>query len=149
MAVREFIVSGQPVPKARPRVYGKRGVTPKKTIDAETRVREAYLAGYPNYPIFEGNVILRCRFFLQDNRRVDVDNLLKLVQDALNGVAFVDDSQITRLVAGKVHPSRMVPGRRGRLRKRRAGDVLTRPSNGEPYDPHTEVVLVADDGEEG
>ncbi|WP_419795423.1 RusA family crossover junction endodeoxyribonuclease, partial [Streptococcus agalactiae] len=76
-----------PVPKARPRVYRKRGVTPKKTIDAETRVREAYLAGYPNYPIFEGNIILQCRFYLQNNRRVDVDNLLKLVQDALNGFA--------------------------------------------------------------
>jgi Holliday junction resolvase RusA-like endonuclease len=32
----------------------------------------------------------------------DVDNMLKLVQDALNGRAFEDDSQIVRLVGVKV-----------------------------------------------
>lgn len=147
LAVREFIVSGQPVPKARPRVYRKRGVTPKKTIDAETRVREAYLAGYPNYPIFEGNIILQCRFYLQNNRRVDVDNLLKLVQDALNGFAFKDDSQIIRVIAAKITPSRLVEGASGRLRKRRGEDPLTASLDGEPYDPHTHVVVICDDAD--
>lgn len=142
MAVREFIIEGQPVPKARPRVYKDHAVTPKKTVDAETRVREAYLADYQNYPVFEGNVTLMCRFYLQDNRRVDVDNLLKLVQDALNGVAFKDDSQITRVVAYKITPSRMVIGVKGMPRKRHTDDPLTSSIDGEPYDPHTHVVVI-------
>ncbi|ERH29763.1 RusA family crossover junction endodeoxyribonuclease [Alloscardovia omnicolens] len=149
MTVREFTVAGEPRPKKRPKVFHGRGVNPKENVVNERAIRDAYIAAFPDAPRFTGNVQILMMFYLGDFRRVDVDNLAKLVQDALNGVAFVDDSQITRLVAGKVHPSRMVPGQRGRLRKRRAGDVLTRPSNGEPYDPHTEVVLISDDGEEG
>ncbi|WP_049187873.1 RusA family crossover junction endodeoxyribonuclease [Alloscardovia omnicolens] len=147
MAVREFIIEGQPVPKARPRVYKDHAVTPKKTVIAEATVREAYVKDYFGYEPFEGDVTLMCRFYLQDNRRVDVDNLLKLVQDALNGVAFKDDSQITRVVANKITPSRMVIGAKGMPRKRHSDDPLTSSMDGEPYDPHTHVVVICDDAD--
>lgn len=147
MAVREFIVPGQPVPKERPRVYKGHAVTPKKTVIAEAAVREAYLKDYFGYEPFEGDVTIMCRFYLQDNRRMDLDNLLKLVQDALNEVAFNDDKQITRVVANKITPSRMVIGVRGRPRKRRTGDPLTSSTYGEPYDPHTHVVVICDDAD--
>ncbi|OFQ96886.1 MULTISPECIES: RusA family crossover junction endodeoxyribonuclease [Alloscardovia] len=148
MTVREFTVAGEPRPKKRPKVFHGRGVNPKENVVNERAIRDAYLAEFPDAVPFSGGVKILMTFYLGDFRRVDVDNLAKLVQDALNSVAFVDDSQITRLVASKVHPSRMVPGRNGRLRYRRAGDVLTHPDTGEPYDPHTEVVLISDDGEE-
>lgn len=143
MTVREFTVLGEPRPKKRPRVFKGRGVNPRENVENEARVRDAYLAAYPDASRFTGHVQMVMSFYLGDLRRVDLDNLAKLVQDALNGVAFQDDSQITRLVAVKVHPSERVPGKNGRLRKRRSGDILLRPSDGEPYDPHTEVVLMS------
>lgn len=36
-----------------------------------------------------------------DLQKPDIDNVAKLVMDALNGVAWQDDSQVTQLVAGK------------------------------------------------
>lgn len=41
-----------------------------------------------------GDVVLSCWFYVADRRRRDADNLQKIIQDALNGVAFIDDSQI-------------------------------------------------------
>ena len=46
-----------------------------------------------------GNVAVGCIFFRPTRRRVDVDNLVKHVLDAANGVTFADDSQVTRLYA--------------------------------------------------
>ena len=46
-------------------------------------------------------VMLSCEFYRSDSRRCDIDNLVKLVQDALNGVAYKDDSQIVGLMAAK------------------------------------------------
>lgn len=149
MTVREFTVVGEPRPKKRPRVFRGRGVNPKENVANEKIIRDAYITAFPDAPRFTGSVHLVVSFYLSDFRRVDVDNLAKLVQDALNGVAFVDDSQIMRLVAFKVAPSRKVPGCGGRLRKRRSGDVLTHPSTGEPYDPHTEVVIISQNDDDG
>lgn len=72
-------------------------------------------------------------FYMQDRRRVDYDNLAKLVTDALNGVAYVDDSQIVESIIYKVLPSTLVEGRGG-VRQRRSGDPLD-------CEPHTEIRL--------
>ena len=37
-----FNVPGTPIPKARPRVYSGRGITPKRTKDAEKHVRDRF-----------------------------------------------------------------------------------------------------------
>jgi len=44
---------------------------------------------------FGGPVVLIATFFLGTRRRVDNDNLLKAASDALNGIVYIDDSQIT------------------------------------------------------
>jgi Holliday junction resolvase RusA-like endonuclease len=49
----------------------------------------------------EGTLRVELRFYRGDKRHVDSDNLAKLVLDALNGVAWVDDSQITLLSVDK------------------------------------------------
>lgn len=46
---------------------------------------------------FTGNVGLVCLFFRPDRQRIDVDNLLKHVCDAANGVLWVDDTQCTAI----------------------------------------------------
>lgn len=45
--------------------------------------------------------------------RPDVDNLMKLVGDALNGVAWIDDAQIAEAWIGKVYSD--MPGLRVRI----------------------------------
>jgi Holliday junction resolvase RusA-like endonuclease len=42
----------------------------------------------------EGPVTLQCVFYLGDLRRVDLSNLIKLIEDALNKTAYRDDAQI-------------------------------------------------------
>ena len=108
------IIPGDPVPKQRPRVT-KRGITytPKKTADYERLIRECYSGEYyeKDIPL---KMIIRCYFRIPDSwpkkkkeqalenkifvtKRPDIDNLAKIIQDALNGKAYYDDSQIVEL----------------------------------------------------
>jgi Holliday junction resolvase RusA-like endonuclease len=133
-------IPGEPIPKARPRVYGRRAITPQRTLDAEHRIRQAFHERYPDAEPNSGNVELSACFFMNRVGRPDLDNLLKLVMDALNGLAYQDDSQVIRFHASKVTPDRMAPGSKpGSTRKRRAGDPLTK--NGVTYEPHTIVSI--------
>lgn len=89
----KFTVWGEPKTKQRPR-FSKAGraYTPKETLDAEKIVREAFLEAAKGIT-FTGNVGMECIFFVGTRRRKDIDNMVKLVQDALNDINF-DDSQI-------------------------------------------------------
>jgi Holliday junction resolvase RusA-like endonuclease len=107
-ATYRFTVRGRPRAKGRPRFGRGRAYTPKGTVDAERLIAEAY-AG----PKFDGPVSLSCVF--SDKRvvisitpmdadsglRGDVSNYLKLVEDALNGLAYDDDRQVHRLIGKK------------------------------------------------
>ena len=57
---------------------------------AMTQVRDR-----PTYP--EGPVWMRLDFHMPDRRRRDPNNLLKGIADALEGVVYTDDKQITKL----------------------------------------------------
>lgn len=94
-----FRVDGTPVPKARARVVNGHSFTPKRTADAEKVI--ALTARVAGVQCRKGPVALRCWFFFADKRRRDLDNCVKTVQDALNGIAWDDDSQIVWLEAAK------------------------------------------------
>jgi Holliday junction resolvase RusA-like endonuclease len=95
----EFEVPGDPVPKARPRFDGGRVHTEARTRAAEKRIGLQYLAAGGRR--LAGPVEVFCSFFRANERRVDVDNLVKTVLDGLNHVAWTDDSQVVRIVAQK------------------------------------------------
>lgn len=96
--VAEFTVPGEPVSKARARVTSRGTFTPARTREAEARVLAAYLASNHLGMIPKGVLCQMSVMFYNGNRRVrDIDNMLKLVQDALNKHAFEDDSQIVEL----------------------------------------------------
>jgi Holliday junction resolvase RusA-like endonuclease len=98
-----LIVPWQPYSKKRPRisapVAGKARRTHQDPADkaAEKLTREHVTAQMAIFglPKLTGNVHLVVRFYRQTRQVVDFDNLLKHLLDSLNGVAFVDDSQIT------------------------------------------------------
>jgi Holliday junction resolvase RusA-like endonuclease len=91
-------VYGNPQPKQRPRVVadGRRTYTPAATVKAEQRLAWHFRQAYPGVEVdTEHWWGLRAVFFLHSRRRVDWDNLGKLVSDALINVVYRDDSQVT------------------------------------------------------
>ena len=118
----EFIVPIRPAGKARARITrgGRRTYTPTKTAQTEETIRLfAFSAGVR--PI-EGPVSLQvdCLFeppqswskkrrreaiegACNHTRRPDADNVGKLVADALSGIAYKDDAQVTELIVRKAY----------------------------------------------
>jgi Holliday junction resolvase RusA-like endonuclease len=92
--MRSCTVLGEPVSKPRPRFTrtGKPYRT-RQDVDAEQRIAW-HLRRLFARP-WTGNIALGCVFFRPDKQRIDVDNMLKHVCDAANGIAWVDDSQVT------------------------------------------------------
>lgn len=105
--VARFCIDGEPVSKSRAR-FTKRGskahaYTPQRVKEAEERVGWAFKAaappGYrPGAELTYGVVAL---FFNGTRQRRDVDNMVKLVLDSLNGVAWEDDNQVVEISARK------------------------------------------------
>jgi crossover junction endodeoxyribonuclease RusA len=97
-------IPGEPLPKGRPRAKaGQQPFTPAKTRAAEKHAASWFHASYEGWEPLTGRLSVRATFYRRTMRHVDVDNLLKLVTDALNGVAFVDDEQIEDISATRVY----------------------------------------------
>jgi len=98
-------VPGDPLSKQRPR-WNLKTATPY--TPGETRHREASIAALARSQRTElsvdpmGLFALRVGFYLKGNQRRDVDNMLKLVADALTGVIWQDDSQVVEVFGFKV-----------------------------------------------
>lgn len=113
----KFEILGQPIAKARPRMT-KAGVayTPQRTTNYESLVRYTYQSLYGNREPLKGRIEAHIvavfpvpksyskkltTALLSGSRnydkKPDCDNLAKSVLDALNGIAYNDDSQITSL----------------------------------------------------
>ena len=116
----EFCVYGEPVAKARPRVRRMSqgnvvAYTPKKTADYEEYIRLAYKeAGGEMFPDEPLRLEVECdmgipssvskKKFMDMNegrirptKRPDIDNLVKTVLGAGNGVIYRDDKQVVEL----------------------------------------------------
>ena len=118
--IRKLNLKMKPIPKARPRL-GKYGTyTPKTTVDYEKAVQLAYQKQFKNEKPFDNPVQMEVTFYFQvpksytkkhrlefarenkpHTKRPDLDNLVKAVTDALNGLAYKDDSQIYSMVIQK------------------------------------------------
>jgi len=125
---RSFMLAGTPVPDGRPKFarMGKftRVYMPKKVTDYRTKLKVAYLKVYPRRPPLDGAIsiaikvamprplshfgtgrnagIIKDRFkYVHHVQKPDCDNFAKMVLDALNGVAYLDDSQCIKLSVHK------------------------------------------------
>lgn len=106
-----FTVAGEPVSKARARFtgYGSkiRSYTPAKTLDAEAQIAAAFRAAGGTFePDKEVTFAVVATFHNGTRQRRDVDNMLKLILDGLNGVAWVDDTQVMEVVGRKEFTAR-------------------------------------------
>ena len=103
-------IPGNPVPKARPRMFHGHAVTPKRTRDYEKTV--ALLARAAGVTPIDGPVKVTMWFYRDSAHRCDLDNLCKSILDGLNTVGFHDDNQIVHIEAHKgidrTHPRAVV-----------------------------------------
>lgn len=105
------------VGKQRARTVRANGVTrsftPKKTVDFERAIRDAWIDQVGlDWAGFTGPVLVYVAYKRElaksnpkfwsgreDTGKPDLDNVVKSVLDALNGVAFADDSQVVNIDA--------------------------------------------------
>lgn len=120
-----FIVYGKPQPKQRPRVRsGGWTYTPRETLLYEEKVIQAAREqqALPDEPVAYAplKMIIWCfcpiptswskkkqaeakkgNIYPINRTNGDIDNLAKIIMDALNGIYYDDDSQIAQLVINK------------------------------------------------
>jgi len=89
-----FVVPGVPVPWMRAAKKGKRHFTPPRMAAHQERVAYAFSAAVGRGWRPDGMFRVAYEFVLPDWRVVDLDNLRKLPNDALNKLAWVDDNRI-------------------------------------------------------
>ncbi len=120
--IYEFEVPGKIIGKGRPRLNSYTGnvYTPTRTKDYETLIEQYFLLKYPKFKMLEGRIkISMIAYFsipkatkksmiedmLEDKisptKKPDIDNIIKIVLDAMNQFAFKDDIQITKLEVEK------------------------------------------------
>lgn len=101
--IARFTITGEPRSKARPRLgRGGNVYTPAETVAAEQAVGYSFLRAARGFkPNATDSYRLVCTFFHGTRHRRDVDNMIKLVCDGLNGVAWADDCQVTELSGRK------------------------------------------------
>ena len=118
----EFEVLGEIVGKERPRVnvYTCRVYTPNKTKDYEFLVQQYFRMKYPKYETLKGRISINIIAYLKipkstsktkiqemlenkisPTKKPDVDNIAKSILDAMNGLVFEDDNQVSKISVEK------------------------------------------------
>jgi len=123
-----LVVPGEPCGKQRARTFYDRRVgrvvskTPEKTKNYETFIRELFAVKYAGFLPLADAVRLRINIYrgipksesqkragkmeatlIRPTTRPDASNVLKAVEDALNGLAFRDDSQLVEVLVQKYY----------------------------------------------
>lgn len=112
----KFIVYGEPKGKGRPRFNTKTGhaITPKDTVNYETLVHMEYLEQCDEFRFPDDAMLdMRIKAYysipksaskkkrvamltgeIRPTKKPDMDNVVKIIADSLNQVAYRDDTQI-------------------------------------------------------
>lgn len=121
----EFEVIGDIKGKARPRLnpYTGQAYTPTNTKDYEMLIKQYFKMKYPRYEPIQSRVSVKIiasfkipknnitkkekELILEGNlsptKKPDIDNIVKIVLDAMNKMAFKDDKLITKLEVEKLY----------------------------------------------
>jgi Holliday junction resolvase RusA-like endonuclease len=116
-------IPGNPVGKQRARVTRQgHTYTPQKTVNYEAFVKQTFAAKYPDFMPIPGPVRMILSIYLMESKETqrklkkgirvyptikpDISNVLKSIEDALNGLAYVDDKQIISVYAEKKYSHR-------------------------------------------
>jgi len=114
-------IFGELTAKARPRYTGKFVYTPVATKNYEVLVKELFISKYGSV-MLDGAVqaVITAYFSIPKStskknrekminkeilpkKKPDLDNIAKAILDSLNKIAYIDDSQVTKLVVEKYY----------------------------------------------
>lgn len=95
----KLTVPGQPVPFKRTRGSGKRRFNDAKYTAYKDAVGYAANVACAGFKPIGGDCHMELTFRRKNKRRVDIDNLCKSIMDALQGIVYEDDKQVTGLAA--------------------------------------------------
>ena len=116
--IYEFEMPGEIVGKARPRMNTRTGraYTPTNTKMYEYALRQWFIRAYPYFTPIETRVkVTIIAYFdipkstskkkeeemlsesISPTKKPDIDNIIKIILDAMNKFAFKDDTQVTKL----------------------------------------------------
>lgn len=123
-----FVVLGEPKGKGRPRFSKQNGraFTPEKTVNYETLVHTEYMAQcngfrFPDDSMLDLRIIAyysipksgskkvkeqKAANIIRPTKKPDMDNVVKMIADALNQVAYKDDTQIVDCQVRKFYSDR-------------------------------------------
>lgn len=120
----EFEMIGDIVGKARPRMNTRTGkaYTPTNTKLYEYSLRQWFIREYPNFKPIENRVkVTIIAYFdvpkstskkkeaemlagnISPTKKPDIDNIIKIVLDAMNKFAFKDDTQVVEINVKKIY----------------------------------------------
>ena len=117
----DLVVWGPPMPKARPRIVMPEGhshpmgYTPKPTRSQSQEIRAAYVRRYEQMQFKKHEALILDVLAVMERPpsapkkrlwpavKPDLSNIVQLVQDALNGLAYPDDSAIVLGEQGKIY----------------------------------------------
>lgn len=113
-------IPGEPKAKQRPKWFKHGTYTPEKTVSYESYIKELFATKYPEFMpketaltlhIYAGLFMAKSTSkkrltemklgIIEPVKKPDVDNLLKAVMDALEKLAYKNDSQICHVVIDK------------------------------------------------
>ena len=116
MQCYHFTVEGKIKGKDRPRFFRGHAYTPKETKEYEKLVASKYegekikgqvkveiTAHYKIPKSTTKKALLEIKNGKLPQVKPDIDNILKIVLDSLNGVAYEDDKQVTSITANKCY----------------------------------------------
>ncbi len=120
--IYEFEIPGKVTGKGRPRVNTNTCIayTPAKTKDYEELVKQYFWLKYPKSEKIENRTSVKIIAYfaipkntskkneedmlnniISPTKKPDIDNIVKIILDALNKIAFKDDNQITKIEVEK------------------------------------------------
>jgi Holliday junction resolvase RusA-like endonuclease len=117
-----FIIPGEPMGKQRARTTKWGSYTPEKTVNYETLVKVIYKEKYPKQELIytpikmsinaylgivkstpKKNIPLMLNNTIRPTKKPDIDNIAKIILDALNGICYKDDTQVISLTLNKYY----------------------------------------------
>ena len=105
MKMIKILVSGEPIPAARPRFGSGRCYQPARNVEYRREVQAAARLAMKAKPPLECALTAVVKLYrrYKPTARIfgDVDNHLKAIFDGLNKIVFEDDSQIVRCIVEK------------------------------------------------
>lgn len=99
--MNKFTVYGKVRGKGRPRFGRGHTYTPKTTVEYEDLISKSFLTSkrIKHEGAVGVDIEIYCKKLIS---KPDIDNSIKILMDALNGFAYIDDSQVVKLNAIKI-----------------------------------------------